>query len=161
MKYLLARTSTWDMAGRCMIQGFMSGMNQLDKAAKYSALVPKTEHQEWVKLEHQFLHETQTVQAFEWADIVVDLGSIVYGFDQRRFNYIAACRKLDKPYMYGATYFMAPDPRVVKDIPAVATGPSSALFFEGANLEKRFIESPKEIKKSFPMSHNLHGTDSM
>ncbi len=30
-----------------------------------------------------------------------------------------------------------------------------ALFFEGANLEKRFVESPEEIKKSFPMRHKL------
>ncbi len=30
-----------------------------------------------------------------------------------------------------------------------------ALFFEGADLEKRFIESPREIKKSFPVRHSL------
>lgn len=32
-----------------------------------------------------------------------------------------------------------------------------ALFFEGADLEKRFIESPREIKKSFPVRHQLQG----
>lgn len=41
------------------------------------------------------------------------------------------------------------------------TAAEFALFFEGANLEKRFIESPHEIKKSteknilFPTSHEL------
>ncbi len=30
-----------------------------------------------------------------------------------------------------------------------------ALFFEGADLEKRFVESPREIKKSFPLRHRL------
>ncbi len=30
-----------------------------------------------------------------------------------------------------------------------------ALFFEGADLKKRFIESPREIKKSFPVRHQL------
>ena len=30
-----------------------------------------------------------------------------------------------------------------------------ALFFEGADIEKRFIESPREIKKSFPVRHPL------
>ena len=30
-----------------------------------------------------------------------------------------------------------------------------ALFFEGADLDKRFIESPSEIKKSFPMRQRL------
>lgn len=36
------------------------------------------------------------------------------------------------------------------------TAAEFALFFEGADLEKRFIDSPKEIKKSFPMSQELH-----
>lgn len=36
------------------------------------------------------------------------------------------------------------------------TAAEFALFFEGADLEKRFIDSPREIKKSlFPMSHEL------
>ncbi|MGZ3749482.1 MAG: IS66 family insertion sequence element accessory protein TnpB [Bdellovibrio sp.] len=35
------------------------------------------------------------------------------------------------------------------------TAAEFALFFEGADLEKRFIDSPKEIKKSFPASHEL------
>ena len=30
-----------------------------------------------------------------------------------------------------------------------------ALFFEGADLEKRFIDSPREIKKSFPTRQPL------
>ena len=42
----------------------------------------------------------------------------------------------------------------------VMTAAEFALFFEGADLEKRFIDSPSEIKKysrktSFPMSHEL------
>ncbi len=41
----------------------------------------------------------------------------------------------------------------------VLTAAEFALFFEGANFEKRFIESPAEIKNSisnkFPMSHEL------
>lgn len=42
----------------------------------------------------------------------------------------------------------------------VMTSAEFALFFEGADLEKRFIDSPSEIKKyskknSFPMSQEL------
>lgn len=43
----------------------------------------------------------------------------------------------------------------------ILTAAEFALFFEGANLEKRFVDSPSEIKKevskksSFPMSHEL------
>lgn len=40
----------------------------------------------------------------------------------------------------------------------VLTAAEFALFFEGADLEKRFIESPREIKKSFPMSQGLQST---
>lgn len=35
----------------------------------------------------------------------------------------------------------------------ILTQAEFSLFFEGANLEKRFVESPKEIKKPFPLSH--------
>ena len=38
----------------------------------------------------------------------------------------------------------------------VLTGAEFALFFEGADLEKRFVESPREIKKSaFPARQEL------
>jgi transposase len=37
----------------------------------------------------------------------------------------------------------------------VLTAAEFSLFFEGADLEKRFVESPREIKKSFPMRHEL------
>ena len=37
----------------------------------------------------------------------------------------------------------------------ILTAAEFALFFEGADLEKRFIESPSEIKKSFPVRHEL------
>jgi len=42
----------------------------------------------------------------------------------------------------------------------VLTAAEFALFFEGANLEKRFIDSPKEIvkKSSFPTSQELQQT---
>jgi transposase len=37
----------------------------------------------------------------------------------------------------------------------VLTAAEFSLFFEGANLEKRFIESPAEIKKSFMQKNYL------
>ena len=35
------------------------------------------------------------------------------------------------------------------------TAAEFALYFEGADLEKRFIDSPREIKKSFPINQPL------
>lgn len=41
----------------------------------------------------------------------------------------------------------------------VMTAAEFALFFEGADLERRFIDSPREIKKSaFPMSQELQAS---
>jgi transposase len=37
----------------------------------------------------------------------------------------------------------------------ILTAAEFALFFEGANLEKRFIESPNELKKSFFSNQQL------
>ena len=37
----------------------------------------------------------------------------------------------------------------------ILTAAEFALFFEGANLEKRFVESPREIKKSFPVRQDV------
>jgi len=37
----------------------------------------------------------------------------------------------------------------------VMTSAEFALFFEGADLEKRFIESPREIKKSIKVNQDL------
>ena len=37
----------------------------------------------------------------------------------------------------------------------VLTAAEFALYFEGADLEKRFIDSPREIKKSFPVNRAL------
>ena len=37
----------------------------------------------------------------------------------------------------------------------ILTTAEFALFFEGANFEKRFIDSPKEIKKTFVQSSQL------
>lgn len=37
----------------------------------------------------------------------------------------------------------------------VLTSAEFALFFEGADLEKRFVESPREINKSIKMNQGL------
>ncbi len=37
----------------------------------------------------------------------------------------------------------------------VLTAAEFALYFEGADFERRFIDSPSEIKKSFPLNQGL------
>lgn len=60
---------------------------------------------------------------------------------------VLLCKRLEK----GA--FSRINPMFQGEI--VLTQAEFALFLEGANLQKRFIESPSEIKKSFPVSQEL------
>jgi transposase len=60
---------------------------------------------------------------------------------------VLVCKRLDRGV------FSRINPMFKGEI--ILTAAEFALFFEGADLEKRFIESPQEIKKSFPTSHEL------
>ncbi len=61
---------------------------------------------------------------------------------------VLLCKRLEK------STFSRINPMFSGDI--ILTAAEFALFFEGADLEKRFIDSPKEISRKFPMSHELH-----
>lgn len=60
---------------------------------------------------------------------------------------VLLCKRLEK------STFSRINPMFTGEI--VLTAAEFALFFEGADLEKRFIDSPKERNKKFPMSHEL------
>ncbi len=60
---------------------------------------------------------------------------------------VLLCKRLEK------STFSRINPMFKGEI--ILTAAEFALFFEGADLEKRFIESPREINKKFPMSQEL------
>ena len=60
---------------------------------------------------------------------------------------VLICKRLEK------STFSRLNPMFAGEI--TLTAAEFALFFEGADLEKRFIDSPREINKKFPMSHDL------
>jgi len=62
-------------------------------------------------------------------------------------GFVLLCKRLEGRLFYKI------NPMLKGDV--VLTAAEFALFFEGADLEKRFIESPNEIKKSFPVRHPL------
>lgn len=67
-------------------------------------------------------------------------------------GFVILCKRIEKGL------FSRINPMLSGDI--ILTAAEFALFFEGADLEKRFIDSPREIKKemrksSFPMSQEL------
>jgi transposase len=60
---------------------------------------------------------------------------------------VLLCKRLEK------STFSRINPMFKEEI--ILTAAEFALFFEGADLEKRFVESPREINKRFPMSQEL------
>jgi transposase len=60
---------------------------------------------------------------------------------------VLLCKRLHERLFYRI------NPMLQGDV--VLTAAEFALFFEGADLEKRFVESPREIKKSFPVRQEL------
>lgn len=62
-------------------------------------------------------------------------------------GFVLLCKRLEGRLFYKI------NPMIKGEV--VLTAAEFALFFEGADLEKRFVESPNEIKKSFPVRHPL------
>lgn len=63
-------------------------------------------------------------------------------------GFVLLCKRLNEGLFYKI------NPMYKEEV--ILSAAEFALFFEGADLEKRFVESPREIKKSFPMRHQLH-----
>lgn len=62
-------------------------------------------------------------------------------------GFVLLCKRMNEGLFYKI------NPMYAGDI--VLTAAEFALFFEGADLTKRFVESPREIKKSFPARQPL------
>ena len=62
-------------------------------------------------------------------------------------GFVLLCKRLEK------STFSRINPMFRGEI--VLTAAEFALFFEGADLEKRFVESPTEINKRFPVRQSL------
>ena len=86
-------------------------------------------------------------------------------FSGHLFLFINSKRTSIKCLFYDGTGFVIISKRMEKGLfsrinpmfrgDIILTAAEFALFFEGADLEKRFVDSPREIKKSFPMSQEL------
>jgi transposase len=62
-------------------------------------------------------------------------------------GFVLLCKRLDRGVFYKINPMFSGD--------VILSAAEFALFFEGADLTKRFVESPQEIKKSFPVRHRL------
>lgn len=169
MQYLIVKASTWDMDGRCRIQGFMNGMRALDPEARFATLLNAFEVKDWPDLVHQFIDPDHPRLAYEWADIFVDLGGSCQDKDPDRLRYLKECREQEIPYVYGAATFRSPNSELVQGVPAVARGAYSAMqYLASAQQEARigadlaFLVEPKawneaqDPEKEFRRSFTTH-----
>ena len=86
-------------------------------------------------------------------------------FSGHLFVFINSRRTSIKCLIYDGTGFVLLCKRLAKGVftkinpmykgDVVFTSAEFALFLEGADLDKRFVESPREIKKSFPVRQSL------
>lgn len=86
-------------------------------------------------------------------------------FSGHLFLFISRRRTSIKCLFYDGTGFVIVAKRLEKGVfsrinpffpgELTLTAAEFALFFEGADLGKRFIDSPREIKKSFPLRQEL------
>ena len=131
MRYLITRCTTYDMAGRAMIQGFINGMRKLDPNAQFGALVLGFNASDWSEVT-EFIDPKDVTMAFHWASIIVDLGGLAKEYDYRRRDYINLANAFHKKYVYGAVSFQNPHKSIVDGIPAVARGRRSAEHYRAA-----------------------------
>lgn len=90
-------------------------------------------------------------------------------FSGHLFLFISRRRQSIKCLFYDGTGFVIVAKRLERGVfsrinpmlqgELVLTAAEFALFFEGADLEKRFIDSPAEIKKSFPVRQELQSSE--
>ena len=81
-------------------------------------------------------------------------------FSGHLFLFINRCRTSCKALYYDGTGFVIISKRMERGVfsrinplfpgEVVLTGAEFGLFFEGANLEKRFVDSPSEISRKTP-----------
>lgn len=159
-KFLITRCTTYDMAGMAMINGAINGLTSIYPDAKFGALVFGKDFRMQRANEEpriaQFIDPEDKVDAFKWADCVIDLGGLCKGFDPYRVDYIRICRELDIPYIYMAVSFEHPSSEMVKDIPATARGHNSAVEYKtvtGKDIKVvpdiSFLIEPRDVHTEF------------
>lgn len=132
MNYLIVNTSSRDVAGRIKMEGFLNGICCFDPDAKLSAICELKDKSLWQTLEHEFTWPSAAPEAFQWADIAIDLNGFLMDYDSMRAFYIAQAKTNHIHFVYGPTSFHRPDPKIVANVPAIARGKFSAMNYMGA-----------------------------
>ena len=125
MNWLIVSCSTFDMAGRAMIQGAINGLSKLDQHSHFCSLEQLQHHGEnyigWYK------EPEQNEEAFQWADCILDIAGL-HTNQGNKYQWMYLRQKYKKPYVYMSQNFKTVDPVLFKcpKIKIIARGQRSA-----------------------------------
>jgi len=122
--YLVVSCSTYDMAGRAMIQGAINGISQFDTHAHFTTLEAPQHHADWIGW---YREPEQNEEAFQWADIILDIAGL-HTCQTNKYMWLALRMKYKKPYIFMSQSFKTIDPVLFKanHVRIVARGKRSA-----------------------------------
>lgn len=135
MKYLIVSCTTFDMAGRAMIQGAINGISKLDKRAHFAALEQPQHHREGYI---NWFEEPQKVDtAFQWADCILDIAGLhtnqgnKYMWMMKRLHY-------KKPYIFMSQSYKVPVDKILFSrgkVSVVARGKRAAKVLKDQGIQ--------------------------
>lgn len=132
MNYLVVSCTTYDMAGRAMIQGAINGIASYDKHAHFACLEQPQHHSDWIAW---YEEPQRTDEAFMWAHCILDIAGL-HTNQGNKYIWLAKRLLYKKPYVYMSQSFKR---GVDKDL------------FQGAVVISRGRRSHEEL-----MSHGIY-----
>lgn len=99
MKYLIVSCTTFDMAGRAMIQGAINGISALDKHAHFTVLEQPQHHRDGFI--NWFEEPQRNDYAFQWADCILDIAGL-HTNQGNKYIWMAKRLHYKKPYIFMA-----------------------------------------------------------
>lgn len=164
MNYLIVSCTTYDMAGRAMIQGAVNGISQYDKHAHFCSLEQPQHHGGgyigWYK------EPDQNEEAFQWADCILDIAGL-HTNQANKYQWLYLRQKYDKPYIFMSQSFKYADPVLFKcpKIRIVARGQRSANRLRNNRIPCHAIapdlsflveSKPVDIERPIRRVYNTH-----
>jgi hypothetical protein len=97
MNYLVVSCTTFDMAGRAMIQGAINGIATLDRHAHFATLEQPQHHRDgWLPW---YEEPQKTDEAFRWAHCILDIAGL-HTNQGNKYQWMAKRLHYQRPYIF-------------------------------------------------------------
>ncbi len=123
MQYLIVSCTLFDGGGLAMIKGAMNGIKKLDPEAEFRSLHRPVHHREGIL--GSFEEPRQNEEAFEWADIILDIGGLCDN-QSNKYDWLRLWKKTGKPYVWMSQSFRKVDRNLLEGTTIFARGERAA-----------------------------------